>query len=173
MKPHCTIPHQCSAVLWGATSTRHYCRCVHKRQLCRILDCCSMQNWAMLTWWSDNLHEYVHSICLRSFSLSTLAHRDDLVQYGFIRAQVYSQHKKVLHCQNAGRPIGVVQSIRAIVSRCIERPGALILGINKTRPAMMTSPDVYDYYDVRKWRNRSTLGLNVAENTNYMKKSFK
>ncbi len=41
------------------------------------------------------------------------------------------------------------------------------------QPAMMTSSDVYDYYDVWKWRNRLTLGLSVAENTNYMKKSFK
>ncbi len=41
------------------------------------------------------------------------------------------------------------------------------------QPAMMTSPDVYDYYGVGKWGNRLTLGLNVAENTNYMKKSFK
>ncbi len=47
-------------------------------------------------------------------------------------------------------------------SRCIQ-------GINRTQPAMMTSPDVYDYYDVWKWRNRLTLGLDVAENTNYMK----
>ncbi len=58
-------------------------------------------------------------------------------------------------------------------TRCIERPGALIQGINRMQPAMMTSPDVYDYYDVWKWRNRLTLWLNVAENTNYMKKSFK
>ncbi len=57
--------------------------------------------------------------------------------------------------------------------RCIERPGALIQGINKTQLAMMSSPGVYDYYDVQKWRNRLTLGLNVAKNTNYMKKSFK
>ncbi len=35
---------------------------------------------------------------------------------------------------------------------------------------MMTSLDVYDYYDVWKLRNRLTLRLNVAENTNYMKK---
>ncbi len=55
----------------------------------------------------------------------------------------------------------------------IERPGALIQCINRTQPAMMMSPDVYDYYDIWKWRNRLTLGLNVAENTNYMKKSFK
>ncbi len=55
----------------------------------------------------------------------------------------------------------------------MERPGALIQSINRTQPAMMTSPDVFDYYDVRKWRNGLTLGLNVAENTNYMKKSFK
>ncbi len=52
----------------------------------------------------------------------------------------------------------------------IERPGALIPGINRTQPATMTSPDVYDYYDVWKWGNRSTFGLNAAENTNYMKK---
>ncbi len=57
-------------------------------------------------------------------------------------------------------------------SRCIERPGVLTLGINRTQPAMMTSPDVYDYYGVWKWGNRLTLGLNAAENTNYMKKSF-
>ncbi len=58
-------------------------------------------------------------------------------------------------------------------TRYIERPGALIQSINRMQPAMMMSPDVYDYYDVWKWRNRLTLGLNVAENTNYMKKSFK
>ncbi len=57
--------------------------------------------------------------------------------------------------------------------RCIERPGALIQGINRTQPAMMTSSDVNDYYDEWKWRNRLTSGLNVAENANYMKKSFK
>ncbi len=34
----------------------------------------------------------------------------------------------------------------------------------------MMSPDVYDYYDVRKWRNRLILGVNVAENKNYTKK---
>ncbi len=34
----------------------------------------------------------------------------------------------------------------------------------------MTSPDVYDYYDVWKLGNRLILGLNAAENTNYMKK---
>ncbi len=40
-------------------------------------------------------------------------------------------------------------------ARCIERPGALIQGINRMQPAMMTSPDVHDYnYDVWKWRNR-------------------
>ncbi len=60
-----------------------------------------------------------------------------------------------------------------MLPRCIERPGALSQDINKTQSAMMTLPDVYDYYDVWKWRNRLTLGLNVAENTNYMKKSFK
>ncbi len=38
------------------------------------------------------------------------------------------------------------------------------------QPAMMTSPYVYDYYDVWKWRKRLTLGLIVPENTNYMKK---
>ncbi len=41
------------------------------------------------------------------------------------------------------------------------------------QPATMTSPDVYDNYDVWKWGNRLILGLNAAENTNYMKKSFK
>ncbi len=56
-------------------------------------------------------------------------------------------------------------------SRCIERPSALIPGINRTQHlAMITSPDVYDYYDVWKWGNRLTLGLNGAQNTNYMKK---
>ncbi len=34
----------------------------------------------------------------------------------------------------------------------------------------MMSPDVYDYYDAWKLGNRLTLGLNAAENTNYMKK---
>ncbi len=34
----------------------------------------------------------------------------------------------------------------------------------------MTSPDVYDYYDVWKWGNRLTLELNSAENKNYEKK---
>ncbi len=34
------------------------------------------------------------------------------------------------------------------IPRCIERLGALIPGINRMQPATMTSPDVYDYYDV-------------------------
>ncbi len=63
--------------------------------------------------------------------------------------------------------------LNRLKTRCIERQGALIQGINRTQPVMMTSLDVYDYYDVWKWRNRLILGLNVAENTNYMKKSFK
>ncbi len=57
--------------------------------------------------------------------------------------------------------------------RCIEKLGALIPGINRTQHTTMTPPDVYDYYDVWKWGNRLTSGLNAAENTNYMKKSFK
>ncbi len=68
----------------------------------------------------------------------------------------------------------VVSKIRKqlYVSRRIERPGVLIQGIKRTQPVMITSADVYDYYDVWKWRNRLTLGLNVAENTNYRKKSI-
>ncbi len=60
-----------------------------------------------------------------------------------------------------------------LLAKCIERLGAFIQNINRTQPAMMRSPDGYDYYDVWKWRNRLTLRLNVAENKNYMKKSFK
>ncbi len=48
-------------------------------------------------------------------------------------------------------------------TRCIERPSALIQGINRIQPAMTASPDVYDYYDVWKWRNRLTLGLALLE----------
>ncbi len=66
-----------------------------------------------------------------------------------------------------------MENFGTVVSRCIERPGALIQGINRMQPAMMMSPNVYDYYDVWKWRNILTLWLNIAENTNYMKKSFK
>ncbi len=39
----------CNVVSCGMTSTRHCCKCVHMRQLRRIQDCCSMQNWVMLT----------------------------------------------------------------------------------------------------------------------------
>ncbi len=51
--------------------------------------------------------------------------------------------------------------------RCIERPGVLIPGTNRTQPSTMTSPDVYDYYDVWKWGNRLTLGLNAAVNIKF------
>ncbi len=38
------------------------------------------------------------------------------------------------------------ENVRSETSRCIERPGALIQGINRMQPAMMTSlPDMYDY----------------------------
>ncbi len=39
--------------------------------------------------------------------------------------------------------------------------------------ATMISPDVYDYNEVWKQGIRLTLGLNAAENTDYMKKNFK
>ncbi len=47
-------------------------------------------------------------------------------------------------------PIIVVLILAAgcVPPRCIERPGVLIPGINRMQPATMTSPDVYDYYDV-------------------------
>ncbi len=59
------------------------------------------------------------------------------------------------------------------VGNSTERPGALITSINRTQSTMVMSPDVYDYYDVRKWGNRLTLGLNAAENTDHMKNNLK
>ncbi len=84
-----------------------------------------------------------------------------------IKCMVCTKHTIVLSQSTPPVPHYGVQS------RCIERPGALIQGINRKQPAMMTSPDVYDCYDVWKLRNRLTLGLNVAENTNYMKNVLK
>ncbi len=57
--------------------------------------------------------------------------------------------------------------------RCIERPDALIPGINRMQPAMIMSLDVCDYYNVWKERNRLTLELSAAENTDCMKKNIK
>ncbi len=52
------------------------------------------------------------------------------------------------------------------------KTGALILEINRTQPATMASPDTYVYFNEWNRGNRLTLGLNTAENTDYMKKKF-